>query len=179
MHLISLFLQVRSKHGLHGRSGVITTLLSPSSSGGGPVRIGSVEPNMATIGVLTAYAICSGPESFVRKTSHSEISEISSLRDVFPAKLTSECDVRNSGIAFLYISSAISTSDFPPKIIALPPVSLINQFAISANLSGNHLLAEPYVAPGLIPKMGLFIFFNSSLACNLSSKVIYIYGNEY
>ncbi len=117
--------------------------------------------------------MCSGPESLVTKTSHSEISETSSLREVFPARRS-----LFSGMSLL-ISCAIPTSFLPPKITTLPLVSFTNQFATSANLSGNHLLVEPYSAPGFIPKTGRFMSFKRFLADNLSSRERYMYGAEY
>ncbi len=59
------------------------------------------------------------------------------------------CVLTNATISF-----AISISDGLPNMTTLPFSSLIILFISSTNLSGNHLFADPYVAPGLTPIRG-------------------------
>src|SRR3990172_4234432 len=88
------------KHGLQSTSFFITIWLFPI----GPVFSGSVEPNIATIGILRAAAMCIGPESFVTNILHCFIRDMSSLIDVFPAMLMTGTLERFTISAAMFIS---------------------------------------------------------------------------
>ena len=52
----------------------------------GPVRLGSVEPNMATVGTPRDAAMCMGPLSFVTNRTHLSKMAMLFLRSISPAR---------------------------------------------------------------------------------------------
>src|SRR3990172_8335807 len=129
------------KHGLQSASLLITMFPSPI----GPVFPGSVEPNIATTGILRAAAMCMGPESFVINTVHCFISAISSIMLVLPAILMTGTLERFS------ISVAISNSCLLPKMIIAALCLFTRALLTWAKRSGYQRFAEPYAAPGFMP----------------------------
>ena len=96
-----------------------------------------------------------GPESPVKKNETEAIFCTNSSIEVLPARLDIFFlpDSRNK----TSISLAVSISFIPPKITTSNSSDKL--IATLAKLSGNQHLADPYVAPGLIPKVGLIFFF--------------------
>ena len=92
--------------GAHGRFLEMTLWGCPK----GPVAALSVEPNIATIGISRAEAMCIGPESFDMNESHSDIRAVSPLRLVFPAI------IKMRRASFVFLALAISTISFAVSI---------------------------------------------------------------
>src|SRR5512135_875917 len=73
----------RLKHGLHGRSSLSTCALSDS----GGVNCGLLEPNIASIGLSSAAAMCINPESLLTTRLAHDTSAMASVRSVTPHRL--------------------------------------------------------------------------------------------
>src|SRR3990172_4563362 len=95
------------RHGLHPISFLMTIWPSPY----GPVNPGLVGPNRAMTGVLSAAAICIGPESLVTRRSTHSSKAVSVFNDVFPAATAGLPETRED------ISSARGISSLPPRMI--------------------------------------------------------------
>ncbi len=132
---------LRKKHGLHSTWCRTVMCQSPS----GPVRRGSVEPKIATVGTPSKEARCMVPVSFVSNKRHLRNSSISCSSVVWPMRLTQE-----SPSARAIVSPTVMSFGVPKRIHCTDNFAE-TAVATSANRSGNHRLAGPYSAPGQRP----------------------------
>ena len=129
---------LRKKQGLH--STWCRTIMCRSPSG--PVRRGSVEPKIATVGTPSKEARCMVPVSFVSNKQHFRNSSISCSSVVWPMRFTHESP------SVLPIVSPTVMSFGVPKRIHCTDDFEEPAAATSANRSGNYRFADPYSAPG-------------------------------